>query len=502
MKKSSIPTIMIWGFYSLFTGIFLFLATMAAGSDLGFGVFPGLVAGFVVMLLLGLLVRGSHIAVQRWCAVEKGGKMTLPFAMVGNIFLIVCLVGMAVLRLSLFRDVVSDPAFEMAKVTGEGFAPTVPHGGMAIYLWLLHDAMLLLGNKAFAAIVLQVLLVLCAALSLYCGVRKLSGILPALLTVVFIGFAPYMFLETQRLTPLLLFFIFYGLCIRCIASLPERMCGTRELSGKVFAGMHYLVTGLLIGFCCYLDAAGVTLLIYLTGIICFDSLKKEDEVPADIFGNGVLVFVCCVLTAVIGYVVSHGIHSLGGGSLGGSISRQLELYLPGRFHIPMTADAGVIIWDVPVLAALMSVGVFSFWYSRKIQNKSLWLFAAALLMLMQCFGMDSAGYFNSYALLYLFCVVMAGSSVAELFMVNKTVQTYDELSDAALGEDTNMSLAVEDEEVSQMGIGLNYEKLEVEQESPLVIEYIDNPLPLPKKKEHKVLDYDYEVPDDDDFDIQ
>ncbi len=28
-----------------------------------------------------------------------------------------------------------------------------------------------------------------------------------------------------------------------------------------------------------------------------------------------------------------------------------------------------------------------------------------------------------------------------------------------------------------------------------------NPLPLPKKKEHKALDFDYEVSDDDDYDI-
>ncbi len=33
------------------------------------------------------------------------------------------------------------------------------------------------------------------------------------------------------------------------------------------------------------------------------------------------------------------------------------------------------------------------------------------------------------------------------------------------------------------------------------IQYIENPLPLPKKSTKKALDYDYEVSDDDDFDI-
>ena len=34
------------------------------------------------------------------------------------------------------------------------------------------------------------------------------------------------------------------------------------------------------------------------------------------------------------------------------------------------------------------------------------------------------------------------------------------------------------------------------------LEFIDNPLPLPKKHQPRVMDYDYEVADDDDFDIK
>ena len=33
------------------------------------------------------------------------------------------------------------------------------------------------------------------------------------------------------------------------------------------------------------------------------------------------------------------------------------------------------------------------------------------------------------------------------------------------------------------------------------VQYIDNPLPLPRKHVKKVLDFDYEVAEDDDFDI-
>lgn len=500
MKKSSIPMIMIWALYSLGAGIFLFLTAMSASSALGFGTVPGLVAGFVVMLFLGLFVRGIAAVVQRRPAGERKRPRSLS-SFAENVFLLLSLAGMTVLRLSIPWDTAADPVFEMAKVSEESFAPAVSHGGMAIYLRLLHGAMLLLGNKAFSAVVLQVFLLICAAFSMYCGVKKFSGTAEALVTVVFMGFAPYMLVETRRLTPLLLFLIVYGMSMGCMAALPERMHGTGDISGNVSAVLHYLATGLLIGLCCYVDCTGITLLIFLTEIICLENTQKTEERDTGILGNGILVFVCCVLAALIGYLLSHGIFRLGGGSLADSIRSQMALCLPGDFCIPMTVSAEAAFWDVPVLAALMCVGVFSFWYRGRIRDKATWFFAAGLLVLMQCFGMDSVEYINSYVLLYLFCTGMAGSSIADLLTwEDKQKQPGAAGTDSSQGEITDMSMNAEKIETPQKEDGLKYEGLGTEQQP--VINYIENPLPLPKKKAHKVLDYDYEVADDDDFDIQ
>lgn len=482
MRKSNIPTIVIWVFYGLGTGIFLFLVTMSLGSGLGFGAVSGLAAGLVLMLLLGLSVWGIRKKMPGIRPAGIGGRKQIVPVAAESILLIACLVGMTALRMAVPQSVLADPVFETAKVTGEGFGPATAHGGMGVYLWLLHGTLLLLGNNAFAATVLQALLMAGAAFSMYCGVRKLSGIVPALATVLFVGFAPYMLSESQKLTPLPLFLIVYGLALRWIAGLPERMVETRYVPDKIYAGLHYLLTGILLGLCCYLDAAGITLLIFLTGIVCFGDTDKAVDGPSDILGNSVLVFVCCVLVAMVGYVACHGIRSLGGGSLATSLSAQLELYLPGAFRVPVTTDPGAVFWDVPVLAALMVVGVFGFWYSRRIRDKALWLFAAVLLILMQCFGMSSPAYFNAYALLYLFCAGMAGCSVSDLFVM--------------AGKE-----AVP-EEAAETQSDANLEMLDLKPEEAPTVNYIENPLPLPKKKEHRALDYDYEVADDDDFDIQ
>lgn len=501
MKNSNIPAIFIWALYGLTVGMSLFLVAMSAGAELGFGALPGLAAGFVSMLLLGLLARGLHAAAQKLPRAKPDGKWRLAPAIAESLLMVGCLVGMVALRLVLPWDVAADPAFETAKVTDGGFAPAMPHGGMEIYLWLLHGAMLLLGNKAFAAVTLQLLLLVCAVLSLYCGVRRLCGAVPALVTAAFMGFAPYMLEETGKLTSLLFFLIFYGISVDCIAALPERIRGMQGNAGRVIAVMHYLVTGVLIGFCCYLDVAGITLLILLTGVLCFFSLERESGERAEFLANGVTVFLCCVLTMTAGYAASHAVRSMGGGSFAESVCRQLELYLPGGFRIPVTTGSGGTLWDVPVLVLLMAVGIFGFWYSRKIRGKALWLFAAVLLALMQCFGMNCADWFNAYALLYLFCAVMAGCSVSDLFVPGEVQPEETSRSEETVpAGEADVQMQKEQNQDAQDGTGL--EMLDLQSESAPAIHYIENPLPLPRKKERKVLDYDYEVADDDDFDIQ
>ncbi|MDE6014073.1 MAG: glycosyltransferase family 39 protein [Acetatifactor sp.] len=478
MKINDIAAIVIWVFYGLVTGCCVFLVAMSAGVGLGHSFLPGFVVGMAILLLLGPFSFFLHKGAQKlFPAVDAGRRM--QFMVAESLLLIACLAGMTVLRIMSVWNVETDPVFEMAKVTAEGFSPAVAHQGAELYLYLLHGAMLLVGNKASAAVFLQSLLAVCAAVSLYLGIRRLSGPVAALISIVFLGFAPYMLEETKRLTPLLLFLIFYGAALYCIGAIFHRM-DDGQRGNRIYTLLYYLAAGLLTGFCFYLDVAGITLLIFLTGVICFGMRYSENG------ENGVLAFLCCLASAVLGYVGAHGIRSLGGGSLTASIYGQWELYLPGDFRIPATVASGGTSWDVPVLVILMAVGVYGFWFSRKIRDKGMWLFAAVLLMGMQCFGISNTTYFDGYGLLYLFCAAMAGCSVADLVVLK--------------GENAEM------EEMDMTGVPDEMEMISVDTNSSTdaanEIHYIENPLPLPKKKAHRVLDYDYEVADDDDFDIQ
>ncbi len=530
MKKNNIPAICIWVLYSLATVEILFLTAMSVASVMGYGAVAGLIAGIAVLLVSGLLVWGVHVLIGKHehGLMARDSRRQMISLIAESLLLIGFLAGMTAVRLMRPWNVTQDLSFELARVTAEKFVPGTAHCGYKLYLYLLHGSFLLLGNKALAAIILQLILLICAALSLYFGIRRLSGAVAALAVTAFLGFSPFMLAETGKLLPFLLFLIFYGLAIRGIAALPDRMRGLCRLQDRILGVLYYIYVGLLVGICLYLDAAGITLLIFLTGVICCGRREKEVQVKREppegivspeayleameresvILGSEVFVFLCCLATAVLGYVGAHVIRSLGGGSLKESIYGQLELYMPGSFRIPTTMGAGAVSWDVPLLAVLASLGVFGFWHSGKIRDKAVWLSAAALMVVMQCTGMTSEPYSDGFAILYLCFAAMAGCSLADLTAVRQRVGddgNRESLDDMNIQDDMDIrdNLDRQDKRNGLPDGGAEQENpCSSGQEEAPVINYIENPLPLPKKHKPRVLDYDYEVSETDDFDIQ
>lgn len=492
MKINNIAAVIVWGLYSLAAGCCLFLTSMSISAELEYGAVTGLVAGAVVLTVIGLAVCGLGLAAQRSMSKTRmsGDSAGILSITIENILIIACLAGMIVLRLVWSWDIASDPVFAMAEISSETFAPVIAHRGMELYIYLLHGMFFIFGNKAFAALLLQIILSFCAVLSLYFGVRRLSGVITALTVTVFFCFTPYMLNETGKLSPVFLFLIFYGLAIRFIAATVEKSRKYWERGGRILRIVDYIAAGLLIGFCCYLDMAGVSLLILLTSVICFGG---DDDTGVE--DNKIVVFFICLAAATVGYVGSHGLRSLGGISVSDSITAQIEIYQSGSFTIPVVMGEKTVFGDVILMLILMSIGIYSFWYVHKIKDKAIWLFTALLLIGMQCFGMNGGAYFNTYAVIYLLCAAMAGCSLSDLIaMRNKHKRTVEESDDMGI-MDIEEQNSVKD---NQTNVIKNSEE---ETGTTPVINYIENPLPLPKKRVHKTLDYDYEVADDDDFDI-
>ena len=235
------------------------------------------------------------------------------------------------------------------------------------------------------------------------------------------------------------------------------------------------------------------MLIFLTGELCFG---REGEVDLD--STPLIPFMGCLVSAVVAFFLCHAIRGGIGGTMGESVYAQLNLYLPQRFMITFM-DVEILSGDIVVLAALMAAGIFSFWIDYRIRTKGIWFFAAVLLLFMLGFRMGNQTYFNAYGLLYLMYAAIAG--IGFEYMGAWLYQAY--CADAVVGEKDMAGSGFEIQQ-TESPEKLEMESVDQEKNRPdkhSDVQYIENPLPVPKKREHKLMEYDYEVAEDDDYDI-
>ena len=75
--------------------------------------------------------------------------------------------------------------FDAVKVTETTRIPQVVHGAVYFYLQVLHGLLVFLGNKMTAALVLQIVLQILTGIFLYFAVRKLTGMVAAVVSLAY-----------------------------------------------------------------------------------------------------------------------------------------------------------------------------------------------------------------------------------------------------------------------------------------------------------------------------
>ena len=186
-----------------------------------------------------------------------------------------------------------------------------------------------------------------------------------------------------------------------------------------------------------------------------------------------------------------------------------KVFSPGEFTWIGLYEQPTLYTYVPyqVVAAIMvtilASGVFSYWCRLKCERQSVWLALVLVLGILSGYGMLSED-MPGFTLLYLLLAIVAGAGTHAILPYEM-----ERLRDAGgMPSETVEAVPVGDKAKKRR---LNIQDLEYEelpQETPKV-QFIENPLPVPKKHVPKVLDYklgddvgdyDYPVADDDDFD--
>lgn len=485
--KKNIFSYLMWILYSLFTGLILVCLAGAVCAGTGISIYAGVLAAAVYLAALG----GFIFLLRRLQPEKFWETKTKALAAVEALAAVALLAAGLLLR---FRNVGQSGQesiyFEAARIEAGQAVPQASHGAVFFYLQFLRFTLAFLGNKYFVGVGLQVFLLMAASLMLYFVLRRLAGRICAIVVLAFCMCAPYVVERSLKLSPEMLYFLLFVLAAAVIMLFAHK-----GPAGGLFSG---IIAAILV----YLDVSGLMLLLLAAGAVF--SYENKDESP----GRKAAWILCFLGGTAAGFAAYAFADScLSGKSFQGVVRAWYRLYAPGAFRLPVTGgETGALYWEALILAGLMAFGIFSFWLSRHRDRLSIFAAGAGLVILGMCFGIFTEEMPGSL-LLYLLMVLLAGIGLGGCFT----------------GEDMILKMRKERE---APGSGIQ-EELEIREapdvwEEPEVreapvpvtqkVQLIDNPLPLPKKHQKRVLDYhledteeaeefDYFVDENDDFDI-
>lgn len=493
--EKNIFSYILWLVYTV--GIVAGMAIVfgAGFRTLGYSQGFGLLATAVVCLGAGLLVLFLHKRAAS--GQEAEGEIHRFAAFMGNTVLVIevisCIVLFVVgivLRAGLISGTTMTASdmvyFETAKVAEGNVIPRTAHGANYIYLKILHIIFLLFGNRFVATLWLNVVLLYIGGAFLYFAVRKLAGRVPALVMTTFLMLSPYMLEKTMQLSPEFLFLLIYSVVLWVIGGTLPKSDSNPFL---------YVAVGCLIGICCYLDVVGLTLLVFVAGIF-----TVERDWPDETWNQPGYVFLLHFLGTIAGWCLSIVLQAvLGSKDILRVLIEWLQLFGPDGFGIwseayslPEYMNASAVWGNAVVLYGLLVLGIFTFWKKKDCEYQGIWVGTAAVLLTMQCFRIPTIQ-LTGVTNLYLCLAVLAGIGVSDILAVYSS-------DEEAIHEKEGIF-----NKKGKVKAHMN-ENNETKAESK--VKYLDNPLPVPKKHQARVMDYqikdeddfDFKVKDDDDFD--
>lgn len=516
--KKGILSVVLWFIYAITAGTGMVGTTMVMLLPEGGSRPVGLVIAGVWLAVTGLVVFLLHRFLgvkwaQKWTQSGEGsGQVKLIIEGLSAVALIAAGILLRVREIMLY-DVSGEGGniwFDAVKVTETTRIPQVVHGAVYFYLQVLHGLLVFLGNKMTAALVLQLVLQILTGIFLYFAVRKLTGTVAAVVALGYWMLCPVLS-GTVILGPeplyQLLWMIGLCVCVEALDSFRQRgdTPGIRSVGG-------FFLSGIAIGILGYLDITGLLLLLVVFSVLFLETKKQVKRMrrfgagTLGLFGTAVSFFACIALDAV------------GSGKLMGNVLLAWwKVFSPGKFtwialyeqpavhtYVPSKLVADII---VVIMVTILASGVFSYWCRKGRERQAVWLSLVLALGILSGCGMPSED-MPGLSLLYLLLAVAAGAGVqAVLPYEMDLLQEFQPVLSEPV-EAVPMGVAPKKRRLKVQD--LETEDLPEEEETPAV-QYIENPLPLPKKHVPKVLDYklnsddrdfdyDYPVAEDDDFD--
>lgn len=398
--------------------------------------------------------------------------------------------------------------YDMAVVTGNGFAAPVDYGISDLYVMLLSTVLSLLGNREVSAIFLQVILQMIGIILVYAATRKLAGRLPASIAALYLAGSKACLGMLDYFGPEWLFFVLYMVGMLITISLVKGYCANRI--PRPFAIIGAAGIGALIGGLTYLDLTAASLLI----VVSFIAVGKEvrcEKIPGrcSVGMSAAIILTSYLACAAVWFYALNAFAYTTGANFVDSISNRLRLCYEKSYFF---TGQNPYFWDIYLIGMLIvpaSFLVFEYFRSGKEQNYMPWIVLCLLAAPtpLTLYGEHGFGILSLYV-----WAVLAGLGLQNAIFGGSTKvmkAMIEEINIAA--EKTKEIGQVKQTAVTEtVGEIPEDKKMENQTEKP---QYIENPLPLPKRHEKREMDYQYdvtekdmkydiEVPLNDDFDVK
>lgn len=365
--------------------------------------------------------------------------------------------------------------YEMATIKDGITIPLIHHGASYLYTGLLSVLFSLLGNKQEVGIIMQLVLQLGGIVFSYFAVRNMLGKKNAIVSAAILSFFPAMLYFGYSFQPEnLYFFLFAGMFL--LLSLFRKYEEKQERN-KIGVAIISILTGIGISYLTYLDAIGILLLL-AAWFIVFETKKKEP-----FFDFGFLTGGFCVGMSALFWIDALITHT----TFESVFMTWWNLYfrefaLKGIIAGPDLSMTGNLLGCIGALCLS-----FAFFYKREVRC-CLYMFSLLVLSFGVSFGTANMSY---QLLATVYWAILAATGVVSV-TTKKQKPEEAAVTVKEVAGDTNENRDGDDKKE---------------------IQFIENPLPLPKKHvkktmgyqfepEEHLMKYDIEVKDDDDFDLK
>lgn len=543
----------IWAVYTIIVGILWVFVTMSQISRFEFteqlAVPVKILLIVLPVVLIFALVSMLHKYVLNYVKPDAEGVNTHNASEKIKV-LIIMLLGIAVL----YHD--SDIYFEKnlgaysgAFVSDQTAVAFENHGATYMYMLLLRFCFTIFGNKVSVAHGVQVCLYFITAFLLYIAFRREAGRGPSQFTLAVFLLAPFVQENLLMFGPNLLYMAAYFLVLHSLSGIN---------SDKSMPLMRYIFAGLLSAWLIYMDILGITL-IFWAGTMLF--LRSMDIPTAKNKKRLMMGYMLGLLGGLVAVFLLLFVYT--GKPFDEILLGWIEVYIPNGFRFASLFErvgSSMLAW---LVTAMLLINVFSFWFRKKTDRMCSHICLLAYVASVEVIGISYIPMHYS-VWIFVFAVLVAFIGLfSSMDLTDKAylVSIQNALLQAEQDEADNIHKDQEEKSADESGVSVSVgnvqnvvpeksrkqdkdarekkhksessrkkfvskdmmfepavneqeekktEPVKQEENKPQTddksqfvkksVVFLESPLPGPKKHVKKVMDYDIDVADDDDFD--